>query len=84
MATISPELKAQLTAEPHRSVKLIVRTQDDAASHLAWLAEQGIEVTQQFRLTPGVAVTCTGAQALSLLEQSWVKSVEPDQTVTTM
>jgi hypothetical protein len=31
-----------------------------------------------------VAITCTGAAALRLSTQDWVKSIEPDQTVTAL
>ena len=84
MATIKPELKAQFEAEPDQSVNLIVRTEGDATPHLDWLANANVQVTRQFRLTPGVAVTCTGQTALQLLDQQWVKSIEPDEIVTTM
>ena len=84
MATIKPELKAQFEAEPDQSVNLIVRTEGDATPHLDWLATTNVQVTRQFRLTPGVAVTCTGQAALQLLDQQWVKSIEPDEIVTTM
>ena len=84
MAQISNELKAQLKSMPNRKVELIVKTHGDATPHLQWLASEGIEVSQQFRLSPGVAVSCTGAEALKLLDQGWVKSVELDAPVQAM
>jgi hypothetical protein len=51
---------------------------------LEWLAAAGLQVTQQFKLVPGVAVTCASQDALKLLTQDWVLSVETDQPVSTM
>lgn len=81
MTTISTELVAQLQAMPGASFDLIVKTQGEATPYLAWLAAQDIRVTRQFRLTPGVAVTCSGAAAQQLAAQDWVVSVELDQPV---
>jgi hypothetical protein len=84
MAKISPELEQQLKAMPNRTVDLIVRTDGDATPHLEWLASAGLQVKQQFRLSPGVAISSSGQDALKLLDQSWVVSVELDETVRTM
>lgn len=84
MATINSELRTQFENQPDQSVDLIVRTDGDVAPHLVWFDNAGVEVKRQFRLTPGVAVTCTGAAALRLLSEDWVVSVEVDQTITTM
>jgi hypothetical protein len=81
---MKPALQQQLRANPHEVVRLIVRTTGKARPHIPWLKSAGFEVTQQFRLTPGVAVSCTGAQALQLPAQAWVLSVEPDAPITTM
>lgn len=84
MAKISDNLETQLRSSPHEVFKLIVRTSGDASSLLDWMSAEGLHVTQQFRLTPGVAVSSTGANAVKLLEQDWVVSVELDQPVSTM
>ena len=84
MAKISPDLEQQLKAMPNRTIDLIVRTDGDARPHLDWLASAGIQVKQQYRLSPGVAVSCTGQAALKLLTQDWVVSIEPDEPVSTM
>ena len=84
MAKISAELEQQLKSMPNQTVDLIIRTQGDATPHLAWLASAGLQVNQQFRLSPGVAVSGTSASALKLLDQSWVKTIEIDGPVTTM
>ena len=81
MAKISVELEQQLKAMPNKSVDLIVRTQGDPTPHLEWMASAQLQVKQQFRLSPGVAVSCTGANALKLMDQDWVISIEPDEPV---
>jgi hypothetical protein len=48
---------------------------------LDWLAANDIEVKQVFKLSPGVAVSCPGRDALKLLAQDWVVSVELDEAV---
>ena len=84
MAKMSTELEKRLKSMPNRMVDLIVRTHGDASPHLEWLASEGLQVKQQYKLTPGVAVSCTGADALKLLNQDWVMSVEEDAEVRTM
>ena len=84
MAKISPELEQQLRAEPDTTVDLIVRTRGDATPHLDWLAAASLRVMQQFRLVPGVAISCSGQDAFKLLTQDWVLSIELDQPVSTM
>jgi hypothetical protein len=84
MAKISPELEQQLRAMPNRTVDLIVRTDGDVTPRLEWLASAGLQVKQQFKLSPGVAVSGSGRDALKLLDQSWVVSVELDAPVKAM
>ena len=84
MAKISPELEQELKTRPTDTVDLIVRTRGDATPHLEWLAAAGLQVTQQFKLVPGVAISGSGQDALKLLTQDWVLSVETDQPVSTM
>jgi hypothetical protein len=84
VAKIDPQLQQQLKAKPDETFDLIVRTKGDADPHLAWLSSAGLQVKQQFRLTPGVAVSGCGQDALKLLNQDWVLSVERDAPVTTM
>jgi hypothetical protein len=79
MAIIDPALQSRLEAEPAESVSLIIRTQ--GPPHVVWMESQNIKVDRQFRLSPGAAISCTGAQALTLLSQDWVISVESDQPV---
>jgi hypothetical protein len=81
MAKINAALEQQLKTSPEQLVDLIVRTHGDATPHLSWLAESGLQVKQQYRLSPGVAVCGRGADALKLLDQAWVKEIELDAPV---
>ena len=82
MAKINAELQEQIKSLSSKTFDLIVRTDGDAGPYVDWCREEGIEVKQQFRLSPGLAVTCSGEAALKLLDQAWVKSVELDKSVT--
>ncbi len=84
MAKISSALEHQLKNMPNRSVDLIVRTTEEVEPHLEWTKSVGLEVSQVFRLSPGMAVSGPGQAALKLLDQSWVVSVELDAQVKTM
>lgn len=84
MAKISSELQNQLNENLSSEFDLIVRVQGDVTQHLEWFASAKITVTQQFRLSPGVAITCSGAKVQELIAQDWVISVESDKPVTTM
>jgi hypothetical protein len=81
MAKIDPKLEQRLQDMPNRAIDLIVRTAGDPSPHLDWLAANDIEVKQVFKLSPGVAVSCPGRDALKLLAQDWVVSVELDEAV---
>ena len=81
MVKINSELEQQLRAMPNRTVDLIVRTNGDAKPHLEWLKSNGLQVKQHFRLSPGAAVSGAGQDALKLLEQDWVVSIELDSPV---
>ncbi len=81
MASISAELEAKIQSAPADTFDLIVKTRGDAGPRLDWFSAHGIKVTRQFRLTPGVAVTCTGTAAQQLLAPDWIVSVELDQPV---
>jgi hypothetical protein len=84
MAKIDSTLNERLNTNPDQFLDLIVRTQGDATPHLAWLDSAGIEVRQQYRLSPGVAVTCSGRNVQRLLAQEWVVSIEIDSPITAL
>jgi hypothetical protein len=83
MSKIDPKLEQRLQDMPNRAADLIVRTDSDPTPHLEWLAAHGIEVRQIFKLSPGVAISAPGRDALKLLAQDWVVSVELDEAMRT-
>ncbi len=84
MTKMQVGLEQQLKSTPQQSVNLIVRIHGDATPYLDWLASAGLQVKQQFKLSPGVAVSGLGANALKLLDQDWVKSIELDAPVSSI
>ncbi len=84
MLKIDPVLMERIDANPDQFVDLIVRTQGDATPHLTWLETCGIEVRQQYRLSPGVAITCSGHNARQLMAQDWVISIEADSLISAL
>ena len=84
MVKINRELERQIKEQTGRTFDLIVRTNGDATPHLPWLAAAGLQVRQQFKLAPGVALSGAGQDVLKLLEQTWVLSIELDAPVKTM
>ena len=81
MPKISSALERQLRDSPDETFDLIVRTDGDVSPHLKWLASEGIQIKRQFRLTPGIAVSCRGQDALRLKAANWVVSIELDAPV---
>jgi hypothetical protein len=63
-------------------VRLIVRIVGEIAQAEKRLVELGADVLRSFSLTKAVAVSCSAATALLLLEESWVQSIEEDRQVT--
>lgn len=81
MTKINETLKQTFARQPEQTFQLIIRISHDSSSHLAWLKSEGFTVRQQFRLSPGVALSCSGAQAMKLLAQDWVISIDADGPV---
>lgn len=81
MSQIKPDLAHDLQAHQDATFHLIIRTAGDATPHLDWLKSHGVEVTRQFKLSPGVAARCQGRAALSLVDVAWVVSIERDSPV---
>ena len=84
MPKIKAALAEQLREAPDETFDLIVQVDGDVTPHLKWLASEGIQVKRQFRLRPGVAVSCSGQDGLRLAAAKWVVSVELDAPITTM
>ena len=84
MAKMNAALEAEIKAmAADDTIKLIVWTAGDATPHLDWFAAEGIEVRQQYKLKPGVAVTCSAAGAQKLIDAVWVVEIKEDGAVHT-
>ena len=84
MTKISAELEADIQAlAVDDVVNLIIWTDGDATPHLAWLEAEGIEVRQQYKLKPGVAISCSKANAQKLMAAAWVLEIKEDSAVHT-
>jgi hypothetical protein len=77
-------LAAKLASRSAAPLALIIRVEqaDDAAA--AALAARGFEVTRRIQLLPAFAASGPGIAVTALAEQSWVLSIEEDQTVQAM
>ena len=78
---IDPTLAAMLRGQPHQSFDLLVQVDRADDQRQAQIEAAGATVRRRLTLTPLFAVSCTGAVALSLAEQSWVQRVEDDGPV---
>ena len=63
-------------------MRLIVRVAGDMPQAEKRLTALGAKVIRSFSLTKAVAVSCSAATALSLVDQPWVQSIEEDRQVT--
>ncbi len=81
MDRIEPALQAKLQQRPQDTVRLIVRVAGDVTQAVARLKELEVEVLRSFTLIQAVAVLCSAATALTLLQEPWVQTVEEDQQV---
>jgi hypothetical protein len=79
---VDQAFRSRLEKQPEEPVRLIVRVAGEIAQAEQRLAELGANVLRSFSLTKAVAVSCSAATALSLLEESWVQSIEEDRQVT--
>lgn len=81
MATIDRQLKEKLLADPGARYHVIVRTDSDASRVAERCAQRGITVNRTFSLVPGLALTATGEEVLSLEKEPHVTHIELDQAV---
>jgi hypothetical protein len=79
---IERALQNRLQKQPDAPVRLIVRIVGDMPQAEKQLGEMGANVVRTFSLTKAVAVTCSAATALSLVDEPWVQSIEEDRQVT--
>jgi hypothetical protein len=80
-AKIDPQLKQTMQAQPNAEFMLLLRVDQIEASHKQVLAARSVTVRHSLTLVPTLAVTCTGAAGLGLLELPWIRHVEEDRPV---
>ena len=80
----SPDLIRQWQQVPQAQVCVIVHVQGDPRQYVGAIGRLGLSVIRAFRLTNTIAAHGLACCALDLLNESWVRKVEPDQTITTM
>lgn len=78
---IDATLAAALRSQPHHSFDLLVRVDRADDPRQAQIEAAGATVRRRLTMVPTFAVTCTGASALELADQSWVQRVEDDGPV---
>lgn len=76
-----PILVTRWRQQPRQQQELIVQVTADMEQATARLAQRGIRVRRVLRLIHSAAVTCSGEQALSLLEQPWIERISPNASV---
>lgn len=84
MLMIDPALRESLSKRPQDEADLIVRVSGDLEQRAVLLAQRGVQVKHQLRLTHALAIRCTGQAALELLSLPWVERVERDRPVRAM
>lgn len=83
MAIINPDYYQWLKTNPSETVAVIVRTKNNPMAHTARLSELGLAVTRTFSLIPALALRGPAQGVLTLTQESWVETIEPDQPVET-
>jgi hypothetical protein len=78
---VDEALLAEWRRRPADTFRLIVRVSGELAEAEARLIKAGIQMRRRFKLINGLVIECTGAQAASLLNESWLLSGELDQPV---
>jgi hypothetical protein len=81
MRKIEPALEARLRQRPEQTVRLIVRVAGDVPQVAARLKELEVTVLRSFTLIPALAISCSAATALGLLQEAWVQAIEEDRQV---
>jgi hypothetical protein len=74
-------LLTEWRARPGDTFRLILRVSTDLDQATAKLADKNIKVRRRCKLINGLVIESSGAQAASLLAESWVLSAELDQPV---
>jgi hypothetical protein len=66
---------------PDETVRLIVRIAGDVSQATVRLSELGVAVLRSFTLIKAVAISCSAATALALVQEPWVEAIEEDRRV---
>ncbi len=74
-------LVRRLKSFPEREFDLLLRVSPDARDAAAEVGKRGLEVRRRYRLIDALAVRASGKEALRLMEEPWVVSVEEDRDV---
>jgi len=69
---------------PRKRVRLIARVEGDLPQRRAELEALGATVTHAIRLTNSLAFECSGALALVIASQSWVRAIAADTRVSAL
>lgn len=78
---IDADLVIAIRSQPHEAFNLLVRVDRADDQRQVQIEAAGASVRRRLTLVPTFAVTCTGATALELADQSWVQRVEDDGPV---
>ncbi|MEN6480315.1 MAG: hypothetical protein ABFD20_11865 [Anaerolineales bacterium] len=78
MPEIAADLLRAWQEQPAARVRLIVSVDGALDERRAQLAALGADVGHTYRLTNALSLECTGAQALAIAAQPWVRRISPD------
>jgi hypothetical protein len=81
MAQLKLDLSTALKDRSHEPVDLIIHISGEMSALEPLLAQRGVEVRRQFRLTRALSIRCNGSVALSLAKEPWVSRMELDRPV---
>ncbi len=70
-----------LQAHPQQSVHAILRVTELTPQVEQAVQQAGCHIRHRLRLLPALAVVCSGQALLSLRDEPWLVSVEPDQSI---
>ena len=82
MTTITPDtFLTYLQTNPTSTVRVIIRTSENPKLHTEQAEELGLTVTGTTSLIKAIFAYGQASAVLTLAEQPWVTSIEPDQVV---
>ena len=76
-----PSLIESWKSQPEAEQRLLVRVVQDLDTAERVLLGHKIHVRRRCKLVNGFVVTCTGGQALLLVREDWVSSIESDEPI---